>query len=44
MAWYMRGGASYNDVLQMSFQERKMLNDLIDDNLETTKNTKLPFF
>lgn len=44
MAWYMRGGATYNDVLQMSFQERKMINQLIDDNLETTKNTKLPFF
>ena len=44
MAWYMRGGATYEDVLQMSHQERKMVSELIKDNLETTKNSKLPFF
>lgn len=40
----MRGGASYDDVMNMSFQERMFINDLIKDNLETTKNSKLPFF
>jgi hypothetical protein len=44
MSWYMRGGASYEDVLQMSNQERDLVADLIKDNLETTKNSKLPFF
>ena len=44
MSWYMRGGASYQDVMQMSYQERKMIGDLIKDNLETTKTSKLPFF
>jgi hypothetical protein len=44
MAWYMRGGATYEDVMQMSHQERKMVGELIKDNLETTKNSKLPFF
>jgi hypothetical protein len=44
MAWYMRGGATYEDVLQMSFQERDLVTDLIKDNLETTKTSKLPFF
>jgi hypothetical protein len=44
MSWYMRGGASYEDVMQMSHQERKMVSELIKDNLETTKNSKLPFF
>ena len=44
MSWYMRGGASYQDVMQMSHQERRMISDLIKDNLETTKNSKLPFF
>ena len=44
MSWYMRGGASYEDVMQMSNQERKMIGDLIKENLETTKNSKLPFF
>ena len=44
MSWYMRGGASYEDVMQMSFVERRMINELIKENLETTKNSKLPFF
>ncbi len=44
MSWYMRGGATYEDVLQMSSAERKMLGELIKENLETTKSSKLPFF
>jgi len=44
MSWFMRGGASYDDVLQMSNTERKMLSELIKENLETTKTSKLPFF
>jgi hypothetical protein len=44
MSWYMRGGASYEDVMQMSYHERQLIGELIKDNLETTKNSKLPFF
>lgn len=44
MSWYMRGGATYNDIMQMSFEERTYISQLIKDNLETTKNSKLPFF
>jgi hypothetical protein len=44
MSWYMRGGATYQDIMQMSHSERTMINELIKDNLETTKNSKLPFF
>ena len=44
MAWYMRGGVSYEDVLNMSIDERQSITKLIEANLETTKNTKLPFF
>jgi hypothetical protein len=44
MSWYMRGGASYEDVMNMSHNERKMVGELIKDNLETTKSSKLPFF
>ena len=43
-SWYMRGGASYEDVLNMSKLEREGLRTLIDKNLETTKETQLPFF
>lgn len=44
MSWYTRGSATYNDVLNMSISEREILNKMIEDNLETTKNTKMPFF
>lgn len=44
MSWYMRGGATYEDVLQMSSQERDLITALIKENLETTKTSKLPFF
>lgn len=44
MSWYMRGGVSYEDILNMSFNEREHLQNIIEQNIETTKNTKLPFF
>lgn len=44
MSWYMRGGISYTDVLNLSIPEREIINKLIEENLETTKQTKMPFF
>ena len=44
LSWYMRGGASYSDILNMSSQERKDITELINSNLETTKKTQMPFF
>ena len=44
MAWYMRGGLSYDHAMQLSVQERKLINEIIKDNLETTKKSGLPFF
>jgi hypothetical protein len=43
-AWYMRGGASYEDILNMSADETAEIAAIIDSNLETTKKTQLPFF
>lgn len=44
MAWSMRGGASYEDILNMSSDERKAISKLIEDNIETTKKSGLPYF
>ena len=44
LSWYMRGGITYEQVLQLSYQERSYINDLIKENLDTTKKTNLPFF
>lgn len=44
MAWHMRGGASYEDILNMSSEERNSISKLIEENLDTTKKSGLPFF
>ena len=44
IAWYMRGSVSYTDELNMSPDELDGLNQLIEENLETTKKTQMPFF
>ena len=44
MAWYMRGSVSYEDILNMSAEERTAINKLIESNLEVTKKTQMPFF
>lgn len=44
LGWYFRGSVSYVDVMNMSTEERSIMNEIIDDNLETTKKTQLPFF
>jgi hypothetical protein len=44
LAWYMRGGLSYDHALQLSVAERKLIGNIIKDNLETTKKSGLPFF
>jgi hypothetical protein len=44
MVWYMRGGLSYEAALNLSFEERNAVSEIIKDNLETTKKSGLPFF
>jgi len=43
ICWFMRGGISYSEGMQLSSEERKIISDIINDNLETTKKTGLPF-
>lgn len=44
MSWYMRGGVTYEDVLNMSTTEREEIKKIIDSNLEVTKKSQMPFF
>lgn len=44
LTWYMRGGINYEQVMQLSSQERQMISQIAKDNIETTKKTKLPWF
>ena len=44
MCWYMRGGITYSEVMNLSHAERTMIGAIIKENLETTKKTGLNFF
>ena len=44
MSWYMRGGITYEQALNLSQGERKIINEIIKGNLDTTKKSGLPFF
>jgi hypothetical protein len=37
-------GMSYQEVLNLEAEERKIIGEIIKDNLETTKKSGLPFF
>ena len=44
LSWYMRGGLTYDQAMGLSPQERRLVNALIKDNLETTKKSGSPFY
>ena len=43
MCWYMRG-LSYSEGMNLSWEERDIVAEIIKENLETTKKTGLNFF
>jgi hypothetical protein len=43
MCWYMRG-LSYSEGMNLGFEEREIIGEIIKENMETTKKTNLPFF
>ena len=43
ICWYMRG-MSYWEAMNLSYEERTIIAEIIKDNLETTKKSGLPFF
>lgn len=44
LCWYMRGGVNFDEAMQMSQSDRELINELVKENLETTKKSGLPFF
>ena len=44
MCWYMRGGVTYTEIVNMGSQEREAINKIITDNLETAKKTGRDFW
>ena len=44
MSWFMRGGVSYEDAMYLSQTERELIGKIIKSNMETTKESGMPFF
>lgn len=42
--WAMRGGLTYDQALNLSLEERQIVSEIIKENIELTKKTKLPYF
>jgi hypothetical protein len=42
ISWYMRGGVSSQDLFHTySYEDRQIMNTIIKDNIEATKNSRL---
>lgn len=44
MCWYMRGGVTYSEALEMSNHEREIIVTIVKENLEIAKESKMPFW
>ena len=40
----MRGSLSFSEAYDLEIGDREILSKIIEDNLDTTKKTQLPFF
>ena len=44
LAWYMRGSITIEQAFMMDVQDTELVSEIIKENLETTKESGLPFF
>jgi hypothetical protein len=44
LCWYMRGGMTISEAYNLAPDDLEVINNIIKDNMETTKKSGLPFF
>ena len=44
VCWFMRGGVTWQEALNLSPDERAIVAGLVKENMDTTKKTGHPFF
>ena len=44
LCWYMRGGMTISEAYNLAADDLEVINNIIKDNMETTKKSGLPFF
>jgi len=43
ISWYMRGGVNSQDLFHIyGYEDRQIINQIIKENIETTKKTQMP--
>ena len=40
----MRGSMTMTEAFELCIEDRRLIGDIIKENLETTKKTQMPFF
>jgi hypothetical protein len=44
LCWHMRGGVTYDEIMDMSISERNIIGKIVEEHMETTKKSGLPYF
>ena len=44
LSWFMRGGLDYNLAHLLTPEDREIIGKIVEEHLETTRETQLPFF
>jgi hypothetical protein len=44
LAWFMRGSINIDQAYQLDYQDRLLIGEIVQENLEFTKDSGLPFF
>ena len=43
-SWHMRGGITLDEMFQLSYKDREIIHKLIEEHIEVTNETRLPYF
>jgi hypothetical protein len=44
LAWFMRGALTFEQAYLLDVADRGIISEIVQENLETTKESQLPFF
>ena len=44
ITWHMRGGLTYDQAMTLGDAERRLVNEIVKEHMETTKKSGLPYF
>jgi hypothetical protein len=44
LCWFMRGSLSFEEAFYLGVEEREIIGKVVEENIETTKKTQMPFF